>query len=190
LISAYTSGRVAAFVFLTCLIYSGCSGTSRVVESPLYPSYNISREGLLRYKVPVGWFDATHDSQSVATEIWLVKNDYAATITVGRITVDAETRRAIDREGLARLAHLTMTLAGETSSATLLQPPTMSTVNGRDVYSYVVVSPSSNDTTRVVLIDTGENVFEVIGLVPGNQRRVSSSEVFSAQESFLKSLRW
>jgi hypothetical protein len=166
----------------------GCASAPHLAEVPLNPSYFFSREGLLRYKVPVGWFDATKDSQSVA-EIWLVKNDYAATITVSKIGIDVETRRAIDREGLARVASLTLTLAGATSG-TILQPPGRFLVNGKELYSYVVVNPASNDTTRVVLVDSGENVFEVIGLVPGNQRRVVSDEVFSAQESFVKSLRW
>ena len=187
--SASWSRHVIAFWVISSLSLAGCASVPHLAEAPLNPSYVFSREGLLRYKVPVGWFDATRDSQSVTAEIWLVKNDYAATITVSKIGIDTETRRAIDREGLARLADLTLTLAGATS-ATLLQPPVSSTVNGKEQYSYIVSNPATSDTTRVVLVDSGENVFEVIGLVPGNQHRVTSDEVFSVQESFVKSLRW
>ena len=183
------SRHVGAFWFLSLLSFVGCASTPHVAEVPLSPSYFFSREGLLRYKIPVGWFDATRDSQSVGFEIWLMKNDYAATINVKKISIDEETRRVIDREGLARVAGLTLTLAGATSG-TILQPPESLVVNGKELYTYILVNPASNDTTRVVLIDSGENVFEVIGLVPGNQHRVLSDEVFSTQESFVKSLRW
>lgn len=189
MIVSCSSIRATALLLIAALSLFGCAGAPRFAEVPLQSSYTVSRAGLLHYKVPVGWFDATSDSQSVATEIWLVKNDYAAMISVSEIVIDTETRQAIKREGLIRLASLSISLSGSDGSATLIDPPETLPVDGTNSCSYTVFKPISNDTVRVVLIPAGERVFEVVALTSGKQRRVSTREVFSAQQSFLRGLR-
>ena len=183
------SNRDTALLLIASLCLAGCAGTPRLSEIPLQTPYAASRHGLLHYKVPLGWFDATSDSQTVAAEIWLVKNDYAGTISVNEIIIDTETRRAISGEGLIRLANLSLSLSVANGSPTMLNPPETSLLDGKTLCSYTMLKPASSDTVRVVILPVGERVFEVVALNSGHERRVSSRVVFSAQQSFLKGLR-
>ena len=168
----------------------GCSSFSSLPDVPLQSSYSFSRQGLLHYRVPVGWFDASRDSQFVSAEIWLVRNDYAATITVAELVIDEEARRGIDREGLQRLAQLSLSLFLSNGSAVTLNPPEPVSLGGPASYAYTAMKPETGDTVRVVLLDTGRRVYEATALVRGRSASGVSSEAFSAQRSFLKSLRW
>ena len=181
--------RAAGLLLIAVGGLAGCASTPRFAEIPLQPPYAVSRHGLLHYKVPVGWFDATSDSQSVATEIWLVRNDYAATISVSEIIIDAETRHAISGEGLLRLANLSLSLSGSDGTTTVLDPPETFLLDGKNSCSYAVYRSGASDTLRVVLLPVGERVFEVAALTSGKQKRASAREVFSAQQSFLRGLR-
>ncbi len=189
MIVSCSPSRVTALLLIAVVALAGCASTPRFAEIPLQSPYAVSRHGLLHYKIPVGWFDATSDSQSVAAEIWLVRNDYAATISVSEIIVDTETRHAISREGLIRLANLSLSLSGSDGSTTVLDPPANILLNDKTACSYSVHRSGADDTVRVVLIPVGERVFEVVALASGKQRRVSAREIFSAQQSFLRALR-
>ena len=183
------SCRDTAILLIASLGLLGCAGSTRLSEIPLQTTYAASRHGLLHYKVPVGWFDATSDSQTVASEIWLVKNDYAATISVNEIIIDTDTRRAISGEGLIRLTNLLLSLSGANGPPTMLNSPETFLLYEKTLCSYTMLKPNSNDTVRVVILPVGERVFEVVALNSGKERRVSSRAVFSAQQSFLKGLR-
>jgi len=183
------SSCASALLLIGVVGLAGCASTSRFAEIPLQSSYAVSRHGLLHYKVPVGWFDATSDSQSDAAEIWLVRDDYAATISVNEMIIDAETRYAISREGLIRVANLSLSLSGSDGFTAVLDPPETFLLDGKNSCSYTTHKPGTTDTMRVILIPVGERVFEVVALTSGKQRRASTREVFSAQQSFLIGLR-
>jgi len=118
-----------------------------------------------------------------------MRNDYSGSIIINEITLDAAARQVVRNDGLLRLAQLTISLSSENGGATVLQPPDIVMVNGWKLCAYEVLT-ASMDVVRVMLVDTGAHVYEVRALAEGKQRNASTAEIFSAQQNFVKSLRW
>jgi len=178
-----------ALLFLLTLLLFGCGSGSRVVTPSLHAGYFPSRDGALQYRLPVGWFDATADSQATAHAIWLMRNDYGASITVDEIRLDAAARKEIERGGLLQLAQLVMALTTGEHGAMLLEPPAVVTVNGRPFCRYEMVASATRDTLRVALFDTGEKAYVVTALLPEKVAR-RDPQFTTVHESFLSTLRW
>jgi hypothetical protein len=169
------------------LLPSGCTTTSRVADNDFTREYNVSRSSFFRYKVPVGWFDASSDTKS---EIWLLKNDYSASITVHEIKTDDDARRSINSTaGLTRIAQLSMALRTSDPSFLLVAPPVADEINGHSVSSYDITSTATHDTLRVIVLRTNGRVYEIVALVDG-VRKGSAVQVFRLQRAFMEYLRW
>lgn len=169
------------------LFYSGC-GAPPPAPLPLSASYNISRDGYLHYRLPIGWFDVTADSQAHGNAVWLLRSDYAATITVNEIRIDEDARNEIGRQGLGQLARLTMFLTTHDKGALLQRPPEEFELYGHPCCSYELVMPSNGDILRTVLYDVGGKVYAVAALRTGGAK--DASDVAAVQMSFLEGLRW
>lgn len=169
------------------LLWPGC-GAPPPAPPPLSASYNISRDGYLHYRLPIGWFDVTADSQAHGNAIWLLRSDYAATITVNEIRIDENARSEIGRQGLAQLARLTMFLATHDKGALLQHPPEEFELHGHPCCSYELVMPSNGDILRTVLYDVGGKVYAVAALRTGAAKNLS--DLGDVQMSFLEGLKW
>jgi hypothetical protein len=167
----------------------GCSTTRPSSEVPTPASYLSSRNGLIFYRLPAGWFDATADFQSSRILLWLMRNDYAGSIVIKEVTLDAAAREGMERHRLLRLAQLTMSLATASTGATVVREPDVMKLNGKLVCSYETMT-SEHDTTRVLLLDTGSRVLEVRALAEGRSAEASAADIFSTQETLVKELRW
>jgi hypothetical protein len=169
------------------LALAGCTATRYTEEYPLLPSINLSHDGLLQYRVPRGWFAAAPDSGAPQNVIWLLQNNYRATLAVSAIVVDDEANPAVRNGGLERLAQLTMTLASGNSSAVVTREPEVFELAGRRFCAYETEVTATGDVLRVVLFTTPAKVYEVTALArPGEE----PEKVFAAQQGFLSSLRW
>ena len=186
--STTVGGLARVLVFLPfVLAFAGCSASRYTDEYPLAPAVRTSHDGFLRYRVPRGWFSTPPDSGSPQNIVWLLQNDYKATLAVSEIVVDSAANRAVRRGGLKRLAQLTMTLVSGENSAVLTREPEVFELNGRQFCSYETEIRETGDSLRVVVFATPERIYEVTALVrPGEQ----PGGVFDAQQGFLSSLRW
>jgi hypothetical protein len=182
--------RVQAFLLtllLAALLWPGC-GAPPPPAPRLSASYSIARDGYLHYRLPVGWYDVTADSQAHGNAIWLLRSDYAATITVNEIRIDALGRDEVAHQGLATLARLTMFLSTNGQGALLQRAPEEFTVRGRPCCSYELVVPSNGDILRTILLDVGDKVYAVTALRTGGLK--DEGEVPAVQMEFLEGLRW
>ena len=178
-----------ALPLLLLFLLFGCSSGPRVATTNLRAGYFPSRDGALQYRLPVGWFDATADSQATGHVIWLMRNDYGASITVDEVRLDAAARMEIERGGLLQLAQLVMSLTTGDRGAMLVEPPNMVVVNGRQFCRYEMVASSTRDTLRMTLFDTGGKAYVVTALL--QDKGASRDPQFaSIQENFLSTLRW
>ncbi len=184
-----SSKKLSLFLalLLAALLWPGC-GAPPPAPSRLSASYNISRDGYLHYRIPIGWYDVTADSQSHGNAIWLLRNDYAATITVNEIRIDESARGEIAQQGLSTLARLTMFLSSQDKGALLQKPPEDFMLNDRRCCSYELVMPKNGDILRTVLYDVGGKVYAVAALRTGGAK--DASELMDVQMSFLEGLRW
>ena len=146
--------------------------------------YIIARDGILQFSLPPGWFNASNDAHTPDETIWLVRNDYAATISVRIVNMDDDARRILHREGVLRLAELTM---GLNAQVVITRRPEMIRAEGKEYCAYEALVAPENDAIRVALIDTGTRVYEVRALA---SEKGSPAGVFTAQDEFLRRLRW
>jgi hypothetical protein len=174
---------------LAMALLSGCATTSRMPADILQSSYTVSRDGHLQYRVPVGWFDATADSQAVGHSIWLMRSDYGATIAVDEVSLDAAARTAVRAGGLLELASLVVSLSTGDRGAVLIAPPVETRLDSRTVCQYTMMVSETRDTLRVTLLDTGTRTYAVTAL---RSEKKGGQEVPLplVAERFVGALRW
>ncbi len=172
------------------ILLAACGGPAEVARIPLQPAYHSSRNGDLHYRLPVGWFDATSDSQATRHAIWVLRNDYGASITVEEINLDASARMELGEKKLLQLAQLTMPLLANDRSAAVQEAPVLFSVRGREYCVFELVTFPSDDILRVVVFDTGQRTYTATFYTKGEGDGMSREELRAVQEGFLRSLRW
>jgi hypothetical protein len=175
---------------LPVIVLAACGGPSEVARVPMQPAYHTSRDGDLHYRLPVGWFDATSDSQATRHAIWVLRNDYGASITVEGINLDASAGQELGEKKLLQLAQLTMPLLANDRSAAVQEAPALFSVRGREYCAFELVTFPSDDTLRVVLFDTGRRTYTATFYTKAVVGGTNSEELRAVQEGFLGSLRW
>ncbi len=168
----------------------GCGGPSEVTRVPMQSDYHASRDGTLQYRLPLGWFDATSDSQATQHAIWVLRNDYGASITVEEVILDSSAREELGEKRLLQLAQLTMPLLAHDRSATVQQMPSLFSFRGKEFCGFELVTFPSGDTLRVVLFNAGWRAYTATFYVKGEGSGMSSEGLRALQEGFLGMLRW
>jgi hypothetical protein len=172
------------------LLSLGCSGTSTTVSRALYAPYLVSRDGMLRYRIPAGWFTAVTDSSEPEKLVFLVRNDYAGSLTVNEVHLDGSARRQLEAGGLLPFAQLTASLEASSKSGIVVSAPVIIQVNGKEACTYELEFRGNGDRVRTVLVDTGHRVYSVAALVNGSTGSGAAGEILTAQQAFVSALRW
>jgi hypothetical protein len=171
------------------LLWSGCAApapaVSTAASSPL-----LSRDRALLYRIPAGWFDVTSDTLAADCVAWLVREDYAGTLTVRQVHMQAVTSADLSGEGLLQVARLTAALETSSKPGMLARGPDRIEVNGKNAVSYDVEYSGSGDRTRTVLLVSPGKVYAVTALVNGTAPQGAGKEIFASLQSFLAALRW
>jgi hypothetical protein len=175
-------------VLTGALLLGGCSSEPASTRTVLHPEIRLSRDGVLGYRIPSGWFDVTADSQATGRAIWLVRNDYGASITVEQVYLMARAQGELGEAPLLHLAELTLPLVAGTRSATVLRRPELVTIGGRQYCAYELVSGERSEHTRVMLFEAGQRVYAATFYGDGSAE--ASAGISAVQEPFLRSLRW
>ncbi len=183
------AGSLPVIVVAVILGNGGCAGSASPLVS-LQPQYLTSRNGALQYRCPVGWFDATADTQAAGHVIWLLRNDYGATIAVSGLYLDAAAREEVRAGGMARLAELTMTLAAGGKPYVVERSPEALSMNGWRGCTYELATSPDGDLLRVALVDGGKSLYMVTALCTDDAQRGQREAMRGAQDAFLSSLRW
>ncbi len=172
------------------LFLNACASTPRIVDSRFGTEVFSSRDGQLRYRLPVGWIDATADAPSADNLVWLVRDDYAAMLVLRQVTIDEATRRQISATGLGSLGDLLLSLSSSESGATIVKKPECSNLNGFSACTYEYVAGHPGDRVHIVLVDTGNRVFEVSTRAAASIPEESSQEIIGLQEAFVRNSEW
>lgn|GEM_PF-3003448 len=169
------------------LFLPGCA--PQVPATTAAIAYTPSHDGTIRYRLPSGWFEVTPDSIEADRAVWLVRDDYAGSLTVRRVHVDGVDRADLGGEGLLQVAKLTAALETSTKPGILAHEPDRTQVNGRDAVAYDVEYSGSGDRTRTVLLESGGRIYAVTALVNGGAPPDAGREIFSVLQSFLAAMR-
>jgi hypothetical protein len=186
--------RRCAFPLLVLLgwLISGCSSSRYSTDYPLSSYSRTSTDGEFQYRVPQGWFAALDDPlvQQPSSTIWLLRNDYRATIAVSELKVDSVALSELRRYPITRVAQLTMALAVNGGSSILQRTPETFTISGREFCGYEVENPETGENMRIVVFAAGGKLYEATALLKGKEGSEDMYAMLAAQQSFLKSLRW
>lgn len=183
-----TSLRCWPIVFSLLLV--GCASAPRTVDLRFSSEHITSVDGRLRYRLPEGWLNATSDSPSTNDIVWLVRSDFAATLSVSELKIDTETRLEVNRAGLKRLAELTLALESGERGTRVAREPQPSSIRGVNVCAYEYVTGQPTNKVRVLLIDTGTTVYEVSVLMKESISGESTDNIAAMQDVFVQNLAW
>ena len=177
-------------ILSAALLDWGCAGSSpSTAPPPLHPPYFVSRDGGVRYRLPAGWFDATGESQEADRAIFLVRGDYAGTLTMHEVHVDPAARRSMAQGALLQIARLTASLESGSKSGLVVREPETVRWNGKEGCAYEV-EYATGDRVRTILVDTGERLYAVAALVNNGAPPGVMREIYAAQQAFVAALRW
>ena len=171
------------------LFCDGCATPGPAATSAPAPSYLVSRDGAIRYRPPPGWFDVTPDTLSADRTVWLMRDDYAGSLTVRQVHLRAFDRADLGGEGLLQLAKLTAALETSNKPGILAREPDRYYVNGVEAVSYDVEYSGSGDRMRTVLLTADGRVYALTALVNGTAPPGAVKEIFGVLQSFIEALR-
>ena len=176
---------IGALRSLQCalLLAAGCAGVPDVAREP---ATSVSRDGVLRYQLPDGWFDATADSQAAGHAVWLLSNDYTMSVTVDQIRLDPRARADIGTEDLLRLSELVMSLVAADRSAQVVEEPTVREFNGTSYCMFALLT-EAGETLHVAVMDTGERAYTATFFRASG---AGGADLIPVERSFLGALRW
>ena len=180
-------------VLCAALVASGCAprnGGGAAAPSAVPASYLVSRDGSVRYRMPAGWFDAGEDSLSAECRLWLMRGDYAGSLTVRPVHLQGVEGEGLSGAGLLEVAKLTAALETSRRPGMLTRIPGRITAGGKEGASYDLEYPGSGDRTRTVLLAAGGDVIAVTALVSGSAPQDAAREIFGALDAFLATARW
>lgn len=145
-----------------------------------------SKTTQLSVKIPKGWFTAD-DNENNYIDLWLIKDDYSATLNFVSLNLDQNTKRDISGNELASILDLSKTikkakygnaLKGFTNEKTFQ-------INEKSFSSYEYLDEQKRNI-RVVVFKNGENFYELSAIPIQNQ---NLEELYRTQNSVLSSIK-
>lgn len=150
---------LAAVILLSLL--ASCAGTSPYTQDyPLTEQSFVSRSGLLHGRVPQGWFTSSEDTLAPALELWLLREDLAASVTLREFRLDPFAESTVDRGGLILLAEISLALRPSPGTDTVITTPACFTAAGHDWCGYELVEDGI--PRRVVVFTRGGRYYECV----------------------------
>ncbi len=178
---------------VVALLFAGCASVPYDSNYPMTEEVVKSLNDDVQLRVPKGWFATTDETNAPNLLVWLVREDYGATMAVSEIKGDANTRKQIDRKGLEALAAVSFALKSERAKgkAELVTKPKEFKVNGREYCSYEYSTDGRKTLIRVVVFNTGKHLYDFT-IVPAEKEglKFDPQTLFVIQQSVLNSIEW
>jgi hypothetical protein len=178
---------------ISVFLLAGCASVPYEANYPMTDEVVKSLNEDVQIKVPKGWFATTDESNAPNLLVWLVREDYGATMAISEIKADASTRRQLERKGLEALAEISFALKSERAKgkAEMVVKPREFKVDGRKFCSYEYSTDRRKTIVRVVVFDTGKHLYD-FAVVPAEKEGVKTDpkNLFIIQQSVLNSMQW
>lgn len=190
---------------LLLLLLTACSGggSEAVKEEMEFQKYRyaavgeLTREyvstadGSLRVLRPEGWVRTSDPKNAPSILLWLVREDYSASLSFSPIKMDPGLYQTLRNENLTAVAKVSLSLKERNAedSVTIIQPVELFKVGGRICAAYEYRIAAAEPVIRVVVFDTGSRFMECVlypasvSVTPAENRRL-----FELQQSVLASL--
>lgn len=179
------------FFFLSAvsLLVYGCSTSLSSIydfDYPLTAAIAKSNSSQLQIQIPQGWIIA-EDNAYKTSDIWLVKEDYSATIKFEKVSLDEETIKNFSEDELGKVAGLGQTLVkarlGKAFSGFTNEEIFGNTARTFSAYQY---SDEKGQQIRTVLFKNNSQIYEVTAFA---LKSANPAEIFKVQNSVLASVK-
>jgi len=177
------------FLFAVSLFVSGCSTSLFSIydfDYPLTSTIAKSNSSLLQIQIPQGWLIA-EDNAYKTSDIWLVKEDYSATIKFEKVSLDEETIKSFSEDELGKVAELNKTLVkvrfGKAFSGFINEEVFSNTARTFSAFQY---SDEKGRQIRTIFFKNNSQFYEVTAFA---LKSANPAEIFKAQNSVLASVK-
>jgi len=178
---------------LTIFFLAGCSSVPYEANYPMTDEVVKSLNDDVQIRVPKGWFATTDESNAPNLLVWLVREDYGATMAISEIKAEASTRKQLEQQGLEALAEVSFALKSERAKGKtdLVTKPREFKVDDRKFCSYEYTTDKRKTIVRVVVFDTGKHFYD-FAVVPSEKEgvKIDPKSLFIIQQSVLNSMQW
>ncbi len=180
--------NVAAVFVL--LIFASCAGSAPYTSHyPLSADFFHSHDGTLTGKLPQGWFESTDDSIVSSLTVWLIREDFSATLLIKELSLDQRTEQQVRQNGLKLLANVSAGFQSDLAdrgTATGIDPKEFD-IDGKQFCSYETGSAMARK--RIVVFMARGKYYECEArALKGNWTADDLNRMFSIQQSVLGSL--
>lgn len=191
------------FAFLCLILLASCGGTPAEITTSgagagyrYAPSADMSATvvqtavGDVVARCPNGWMETMDLKNAPQIVLWLVKEDYSASISFTPIAMDPALYTTLKKDGLRSVAKVSLNLKKDYAQDSLkvIQETEYFRLNNRDFAAYEY-SAGGSDVVRVVVFDTGSRFMEC-AVLPATSPR-GAEEIhrdFVVQQSVLASM--
>lgn len=175
-------------ICLLAVIFFACSSGGSSIYDFDYPhakAYTKSISGNLNVQVPQGWFVA-EDNENNTVDLWLVKDDYSATIKFVSLSFNDEARRSFGNEDLSRIVELNKILVKSRLGKSFNGFTNEEQFGGSNAFSAYQYLNEKNQPIRTVVFKFGQQFYESTAFAV---KPSILAEVFKAQNSVLASIK-
>jgi hypothetical protein len=176
-----------SFLFLVLIFISCSSSVTSLYDSnfPLTNEIAKSKTTQLSVKIPQGWFTAD-DNEYNYIDLWLIKDDYSATLNFVFLNLDSETKKEISSNEMSSVVSFSKTFKKAKYGSALKEFLNEETfqLNGKTFSSYEYLDDQKRNI-RVIVFKSGENFYELSAIPIKNQ---NPGELFKIQNSVLSSI--
>ncbi|MBN1637711.1 MAG: hypothetical protein JW866_02000 [Ignavibacteriales bacterium] len=187
------------FVILILFLIYSCTTTIQESEEltdfpTTYPMTSKTANSLtsnLKMSVPEGWF-ATEDNEFNRVDLWLVRDDYSASINLIPINLDEKLSFEIKNYDLKFILDISKIMRKNNlaNNFNLIGKDEFFKINNRDFVAYQYTD-SKGIKARVVIFNYAGSFYELsaISSVDIGKTKVDLKELFTVQNSILSTIR-
>jgi hypothetical protein len=187
--------KAPAFILVLAILLVACSGgeeTTSAREDVELAKYRYAAsaamtkdivstpDGTLRVLRPEGWTRTSDPKHAPSILLWLVREDYSASLSFSHIKMDPALYQTLKREDIAAVAKVSLSLKERSAedSVSVVQPVERFKVGGRICAAYEYRIAAAEPVIRVVVFDTGSRFMECalypasVTVTPDENRRL------------------
>lgn len=181
--------KLISAILLTAFWFS-CSGPASFYnfDTPLSNELAFSQTTELKVNIPKGWFTA-EDNKDSKIDLWLIEENYSASISFIRIHIDEEMKKSRTENSLNRVKEFSLLnnkLAHRNNFIDLLKTENFE-LNGREFNAYQFAG--SNYRYRVVVFGYKGNYYECVSAIKPGLTEADLINIYSIQNSVLASIK-
>ena len=140
---------------------------------------------MFQYRLPKGWIDASNGEEAAKHALWLVRGDYAATMTIDQVSLDEDSRNLLLQRGIEPMAGLVQGLHQKPGFRGMNVAENLQ-VGGMDCVAFQQENAATGEICRTIVFADQGRLFETNAFAP----KGGGTEIFSVQERVLETLKW